>query len=266
MKKSFGQNLLTDKKYLQNIVEAADLKPDDIVFEIGAGSGLLTTLLAKQVQKVFAIELERDILKKLKYNINQNKLANVEIVEKSFLKVDLDELSNKPFKVIGNIPYNLTSKILLKLFGELDSPASHLKQLKDVYLMLQLEVAERLTAKPNTKAYSPISLLIQYFAEPEILFQVPADAFLPAPKVESAFVRLKVKSKLQNIENPSLLKKIIRIAFQQRRKKVINSLSKLFKNKDDLVKVFNELKLNHNLRAENLDFEQYLAISNLMRQ
>ena len=126
MKKSFGQNLLIDEQYLQKIIKAIDLESDDIVLEIGAGSGLLTLLLAKQVKKVFAVEPERDIVKKLKWNINHNKLTNIEIVENSFLKLDLCKLSNKPFKVIGNIPYNLTSKILLKLFGEMDTPADHL--------------------------------------------------------------------------------------------------------------------------------------------
>ena len=265
MKKSFGQNLLTDETFLEKIVKALDLKPDDIVVEIGAGSGLLTTLLAKQVKKVFAIEPERNILKKLKYSVIQEKLTNVDIIENSFLKINLYELSNKPFKVIGNIPYNLTSKILLKLFGELDAPAN-IEQLKGVYLMLQLEVAERLVAKPGTKAYSPLTLLIQYYSEPEILFKVPSAAFLPIPKVESAFVYLKVKSKLQHIENPSLLKKIIRTAFQQRRKKVINALQKLFPNKQYIEQKFNELKLDHSLRAENLSFNEYLSVSKVLQE
>ena len=261
MKKSFGQNLLIDKTFLEKIIQAVNLKSDDIVIEIGAGAGLLTCLLAKQVKKIFAVEPERDILKKLKYNIAQNKLTNVEIVENSFLKVDLCKLLNKPFKVVGNIPYNLTSKILLKLFGELDDPASHLESLTDVFLMLQLEVAERLTAKPDTKAYSPLTLLIQYYTEPEILFKVPFKAFLPVPKVESAFVHLKIKSKLHQIENPALLKKIIRTAFQQRRKKVINALEKIFPDKKFLERKFAELKLDFNLRAENLKFENYLLLS-----
>ena len=261
MKKSFGQNLLIDEKYLQKIIEAVDLKSDDIVLEIGSGSGLLTVLLAKQVKKVFAVEPERNILEKLKKNINYNKLTNVEIIENSFLKLDLCNLSNKPFKVIANIPYNLTSKILLKLFGELDAPANHLKYLKDIYLMLQLEVAERLVAKPSTKAYSPLTLLIQYFSEPEILFKVPPVAFSPVPRVESAFVHLKAKSKLQHIEEPVLLKKIIRTAFQQRRKKIINALEKLFPDKKYIEQKFDELNLEHNLRAENLKFEDYLLLS-----
>ena len=253
MKKSFGQNLLIDEKYLHKIIEVTDLKPDDIVLEIGSGSGLLTVLLAKRVKKFFAVEPERNVLKSLKYNIHQNKLTNVEIVDKSFLKINLCELLNKPFKVVGNIPYNLTSKILLKLCGDWDSPASHLNNLSDVFLMLQLQVAERLVAKPGTKAYSPLTLLIQYFTEPEILFKVPSTAFSPTPKVESAFVHLKVKSKLQYLENPALLKKVIRSAFQQRRKKLVNALEKLFGDKKVVKEKFNELKLDYKTIRHHLE-------------
>lgn len=261
MKKSFGQNILTDKVILEKIINVVDLKPDDVVIEIGSGSGLLTVLLAKQVKKLFAVEPERYILKKLKECIIQNKLTNVEIIENSFLKIDLCKLTDKPFKVIGNIPYNLTSKILLKLFGEFDAPANHLKQLTEIYLMVQLEVAERLVAKPNTKAYSPITLLIQYFSEPEILFKVPSGAFLPPPKVESAFVRFQIKSKLQNIDDSLLLKKIIRTSFQQRRKKAINALEKFYPDKKYIEQKFIELNLEHNLRAENLSFQDFLRIA-----
>ena len=261
MKKSFGQNLLVDNFFLEKIISAVNLKPDDIVVEIGSGSGLLTVLMAKQVKKVFAVEVERDILKKLEYNTNQNKLTNIEIIENSFLKIDLAGLSDTPFKVIGNIPYNLTSKILIKLFGEPGSPAGHLKYLKDIFLMVQLEVAERLAAQPDTKAYSPLTILVQYFSDPAILFKVPQTAFMPAPKVESAFVHLKVKPNLQNIDDPVLLKKVIKTAFQQRRKKIINSLEKLYSSKELITQRLKELNLDHNLRAENLNFEDFLRIS-----
>ncbi len=262
MKKSFGQNLLIDESFLEKIINVVDLKSDDVV-EIGAGSGLLTCLLAKQAKKIFAVEPEHSILKKLNYNINQNKLKNVEILEKSFLKIDLSELSNKPFTIVGNIPYNLTSKILLKIFGELDKPSEHLRNIRDVYLMIQLEVAERLVAKPGTKAYSPFSILIQYYAEPEIMFKVPRTAFLPVPKVESAFIRLRVRPVLQNIENPALLKKVVDTAFQQRRKKIINALQKLFSDKNCIEQSFKKLNLDSNLRAENLSFNDFLSLAKI---
>ena len=260
MKKSFGQHLLTDKNYLKKIVDAIDLKSDDIVLEIGAGSGLLTKLLARKVKKVYAVEIEREIIKQLKENIELERLTNVEILEINFLKIDLHKFS--PFKIVGNIPYNITSQILLKLFGEIDKPASHLQVLKNVYLMLQLEVAQRVVAKPNTKAYSPLTLLIQYFTEPKILFKVPRNVFFPIPKVDSAFVVFHPKEKSEQVQNPAFLKNIIRVAFQQRRKKIINSLGKLIEDKKDIIEVLDKLHLDCSLRAENLSIDDYMAITN----
>ena len=127
--------------------------------------------------------------------------------------------------------------------------------------MVQYEVAKRIVAKPGTKAYSPLTLLVQYFSEPKILFKVPANAFYPKPKVDSAFVGFNLREHLSKVKNPTLLKNLIRIAFQQRRKKIINSLNKLIEDKNLIVKTLNKLNLDHNLRAENLSFEDYLSIA-----
>ena len=158
MKKSFGQNLLADKNYLNKIIDSINLSKDDIVLEIGAGTGLLTSLLAERVKKVFAVEMERDILKKLKENVR--KLHNVEIIEENFLSLSIDELIKEKFKIVGNIPYNITSKILKKIFGDFDLPTKHLKFLKEVYLMVQLEVAKKITSNPGNKSYGSLSILI----------------------------------------------------------------------------------------------------------
>lgn len=261
MKKRFGQHLLVDKNHLRKIINTINLSQNDIVLEIGAGSGLLTCELAKEVKKILAVEYERSILEKLKVNLQINKLKNVEIVSSNFLKLDLDELLKEPVIVVANIPYNITSKILIKLFGEIDKPAPYLKFLKKVYLMLQLEVAQRVTSKPGTKAYSPLTLLVQYFTEPEILYKVPSRAFFPVPKVDSAFVLFNIKNKLQESKNPPLLKSIIRTCFEQRRKKIINSISRLCSNKNQTIKIFNDIGLDYNLRAEDLNLNQYMLIS-----
>lgn len=260
-KKSFGQHLLTDKAYLDKILESIELNPNDVVLEIGAGSGILTSQLAKVVKKVYAVEPERAILNKLKNNISSNEIKNVEIIEASFLKLDLNKIFKQPVKIFGNIPYNITSGILLKLFGEIDKPASHLQLLKKIYLMVQYEVAERIVAKVDSKAYSPLSLLIQYFSEPNILFSVPRSAFSPSPRVDSAFVSFDIKKSLLPIKDPKFLKDIIRVSFQQRRKKITNSLNKLIDDKDRTIKVFDKLGLDHNLRAENLDFKTFVKIA-----
>lgn len=265
-RKSFGQHLLTDKNHLEKIISFLNLRSNDTVLEIGSGSGILTVPMASITKKVFAVEPERDILNELKENLKRNKLSNVEVVEKSFLKVDLNQMTDKPFKVIGNIPYNLTSKILIKLFGEIDEIPEHLKFIDEVFLLVQYEVAERIVAKPGTKAFSPLTLLVQYFTEPTILHKVPKQAFTPPPKVESAFVHFKMKEKLVPIKEAKLLKNLIRITFQQKRKKISNSMSNFFENKLALESTLNNLKIDKNLRPEDLSFEDYNKISEVIHQ
>lgn len=259
-KKRFGQHLLIDKNHLRKIINAIDLKPDDLVLEIGAGTGILTKELAKCAKKIYAVEVERDVIKQLKTNVGD--IQNVEIIEADFLKLDLNKIFDKPFIVVGNIPYNITSQILIKLFGEIDNIPSHLWMLRKVFLTIQLEVAKRIVADPGNKDYSPFSILVQYFTDPKILFKVPANAFYPRPNVNSAFVCFNVKEKLQKVKNPALLKNIIRTAFQQRRKKIINSINKVFTDKKVLTQKLNSLNLDQNLRAEDLEFEKYLELSN----
>ncbi|OGI20086.1 MAG: ribosomal RNA small subunit methyltransferase A [Candidatus Melainabacteria bacterium RIFCSPHIGHO2_02_FULL_34_12] len=266
MKKSFGQHLLTNSFYLNKIIDSINLTPDDVVLEIGAGTGILTCELAKRVKKIFAVELENNIALKLRNNLTQNKIKNVQIIKASILKIDIDELIDKPFRVIGNIPYNITSDILLKLFGEIDKPREHLKKIKSIHLMIQKEVALRLVAETGTKNYSPLSILVQYFSKPSILFHVPSKAFLPSPKVDSAFIELKVRENLKKIENPKLVKNIIRTAFQQRRKKISNSLCKFLDSKEQVNKIISKLNINENLRPENLTLDQYILISNELKQ
>jgi len=260
-KKSFGQHLLTDQTHLEKLLSLMDLSSEDIVVEIGPGTGILTLPVAKRVKKIYAIEIERDIVKELKKNLKENNISNVEVIEKNFLSIDLMKLSDKPFKIIGNIPYNITSKILIKLFGEIDNIPEHRSLLQEAYLLTQLEVAERLVAKPSTKAYSPLSLLIQFSSIPTLLHKVPRKAFTPPPKVESAFLSFKPKEILPDVKNPELVKSLIRISFQQRRKKIINSMIKFFEDKTALENALKELKIDQNLRPENLSFEDYVRIS-----
>lgn len=265
MKKSFGQHYLKDNYFLKKIVDEINHKEDDIVLEIGSGSGNLTSLLAKAFKNVYSLEVENDAIRTLEERIKNEKLTNVILLKKSILKLDLQEISKKPFIVVGNIPYNLTSKILFKLFGEIDAPSEHLSLLKSVYLMLQKEVAERLIALPGNKSYSPLSLWIQYFTKPSILFHVSKDAFLPPPKVESAFVKFEIKNKFPEIKDKTFLKQIIRSSFQQKRKKIINSLNKLILDKKLLEKTLYALNIDINMRPECLSFDNYVAISESLK-
>ena len=268
LKKRFGQHFLTDKNDLQKILSYTGLSESDVVLEIGAGSGLLTCELAKKVKKIYAIEIERDALRLLKENLEVNKIKNVETIETDFLKLDINVLMQKSsfasLKIVGNIPYNITSPILIKLFGEIDSPASHIKYLDEVYLMLQKEVAERFIAKSGTREYSPITILVQYFSNPKILFYVSKNSFYPSPKVESAFVKFSLKKTFPKIADPKLLKKIIRTAFQHRRKKIVNALQKIFTDKKEMERMLNALEINLNSRPEDLEFSQYIKIADSM--
>ena len=261
MKKSFGQHYLTDKYFLKRIVDEIDFNQNMPILEIGSGSGFLTSLLANKFKKIFAVEVEHDALKLLDKRIQDEKLSNVVVIKKSILKLDLSEIINNPFFVVGNIPYNLTSKILFMLFGEIDMPSKHLPLLKSVYLMVQKEVAERLIAKPGSKAYSPLSISIQYFTNPSILFYVPKEVFSPPPKVESSFVKFEIKEKFPEVKDMTFLKQVIRVSFQQKRKIIINSLCKLIPDKKFLEKVFHSLNIDMNIRPECLSFDEYVLIS-----
>lgn len=264
MKKSFGQHFLINKNYLNKIIEAADLHRNSTVLEIGAGSGDLTILLAKAAKNILAVEVENSVLLKLKNRIKSEKLNNVTIINKSILKIDLEKYKCDQFYVVGNIPYNISSKILVKLFGEIGRPSLHIPFIKKVFLMLQYEVAERLVAKPGTKAYSPLTLLVQYFSSPKILFKVPNDAFYPPPKVDSAFVEFQIKKDIKQVENPDALRKIIKLTFQQKRKKIINPLSQLSGSKEELKCLLDKLQINPDSRAEDLSFDEYLELSSVL--
>lgn len=256
--------MLTDKNYLNKIIKSLNLSANDTVVEIGAGSGLLTLELAKTAKKVFAVESEREILKTLKENLSNSKLTNVQVIESNFLKLDLSSIIKTPFVAVGNIPYNITSKIIIKLLGEIDKVAPHIDLLKNIYLMLQLEVAKRITAVPRTKSYSPLSILVQYFCDPQILFKVPAGAFFPKPGVDSAFVDFHKKNTFTEIDNPTHLKQIIRISFQGRRKKILNSLRKIIDDKEYITRVFEKNGLDCNLRPDQISFDEYIKISKLV--
>lgn len=265
MKKSFGQHYLTDNYFLEKIVSKINLQGHETVLEIGAGSGILTFLLAKKSNRVFAVEVEHDAIRALEKRIQSQKLNNIFIIKESILKLDIKKISKQPLIIVGNIPYNLTSKILFKLFGEIDEPAEHLSLLKTVYLMVQKEVAERLVALPGNKSYSPLSLSVQYFTQPSILFYVSKEAFTPPPKVESAFVKFEINNKFPEIQDKVFFKKIVRISFQQKRKKIINALNKLISDKKLLEKTFHALGVNPGIRPECLSFDEYIKLSDHLK-
>ena len=258
--KKLGQNFFIDVNQLEEIVSHLDAKQSDTVIEIGSGLGFLTRMLSASDASIFAVELDRNLASKLE----SQSLKGVVVVSNDFLDLDLSELiGDKKFKVIGNIPYQITSPIIGKLFGDIGKPSSWLPNLEKVILTMQKEVAQRLVAKPGTKAYSQITLLKNYYFDAEIILNVPPESFYPVPNVDSATVLLTpLKKSPIKPDNVALLKQIITFGFKQRRKMLKNNLTALGLDETTIYKQLIDLKLNPHSRAENLSLEQFNSLAN----
>ena len=262
-KKNLGQNFLTDTRIQQKIIQACDLKPEDTVVEIGPGQGVLTRLLAPQVKRLISVETDRDLIGPLrdcfvgKHEINRpprNDTNLLEIIHADFLKWDMSHLPDG-IKVIGNIPYYISTPIIEKLIADR-------RQISAAFLTVQLEFGARLTAKPGGKDYGSLSCFAQYYADIKMLFKIKNTCFKPAPKVDSCFLRLMVKSQADNLaRDEEFLFKLIQRAFQQRRKTIVNSLKGLV-GKEKLEEVLKTLGINLNARPENLTLSNYTDLCN----
>ncbi|MBR4024565.1 MAG: 16S rRNA (adenine(1518)-N(6)/adenine(1519)-N(6))-dimethyltransferase RsmA, partial [Firmicutes bacterium] len=222
--KSLGQNFLTDKNIIDRIIEGSGVGPEDLVIEIGPGIGVITREAAAVAKKVVAVEIDEDLLPVLQYTLGD--LNNVEVVNQDILKTDLKALiAAQDFtgkaRVIGNLPYYITTPIIMKLLEEgIDC--------ETITVMMQKEVADRLKAAPGKKECGAISLMVQYFAEVNEIVKVPRTVFIPQPKVDSTVLRLDVlKEKPVAVEDEEYFFKVIKAGFAQRRKTVANSLSVL---------------------------------------
>ncbi len=248
-KKRFGQNFLTDQSVIASLVDAISPKTDDLMVEIGPGLGALTKPLLQKVNLLHVVEVDRDIIAWM-----QKEYANkaIEIHNADALKFDFASLGSN-LRVTGNLPYNISTPILFHL---LDNVAS----IKDMHFMLQKEVVERMVASPSTPAYGRLSVMLQYHLAMEYLITVPPEAFEPAPKVESAFVRCVPHASLPFIaKDEQHFAKIVLAAFGQRRKTLRNTLKGLLDDDG-----FAALNISSQLRAENLSLAQFVAISNYL--
>ncbi len=246
-KKRFGQNFLTDQSIIHSLIEAIDPKPDDILVEIGPGLGALTQPLTKKLPHLHVIEIDRDIIAWME---NHYKTGSLTIHESDALKFDFSRLGGA-IRVVGNLPYNISTPILFHL---LDNVAN----ITDMHFMLQKEVVERMVAAPSTAAYGRLSVMLQYKLQMDYLFTVPPEAFEPAPKVESAFVRAVPHITLPySAKNETLFAKIVVNAFGQRRKTLRNTLKGMLDDEG-----FAALAIDSQLRAENLSVAQFVAIAN----
>ena len=246
-KKRFGQNFLQDENILNKIVKEINPKQDDHIIEIGPGYGALTQKLLSATENLAAIEIDDELAKDLKEKFPQLKLIN-----EDFLETDLAILTSKGkrLRIIGNIPYNITSPILFKLI-------ENNKLVKDAVFMVQLEVAKRMTADRGTKDYGILAVVLKYFAETELCFKISPNVFYPKPKVFSALVHIKFKILTQPVEEQRKFIEIVKAAFGNRRKILKNSLSN---------SIFHEIDFSNSgidlwLRAENLSVDDFIKLT-----
>ncbi len=253
-KKRFGQNFLTDQGVIYSLVEAISPKEDDIMVEIGPGLGALTQPLLKKLNHLHVVEIDRDIITWMESFYPKDKLTihNSDALKFNFAELATLSPENK-IRVTGNLPYNISTPILFHLL-------SNIENIIDMHFMLQKEVVERMVADPSTSEYGRLSVMLQYRLKMEYLITVPPEAFDPAPKVESAFVRCVPHKVLPYpAKNEGLFAKIVTAAFGQRRKTLRNTLKEYL---DDAG--FTAVGIDSGLRAENLSVEQFVSIANFL--
>ena len=262
--KKFGQNFLIDSHVLQKIIDAAHITKDDFVLEIGPGIGTMTQYLSEHAKEVMAVEIDHNLIPILKETLAG--YDNVEVLNEDILKVDIGKIAEeknqgRPIKVVANLPYYITTPIIMGLF-EKNVPMDSLT------VMVQKEVAQRMQAVPGTKDYGALSLAVQIYAEPYIVANVPPNCFMPRPKVGSAVIRLtRYKDMPIKVKNEKLMFSIIRASFNQRRKTLqngINNSSALHFSKEQVVEALGEMELSPTIRGEALSLEQFARLSDLL--
>lgn len=255
--KQLGQNFLIDGNIVRNIVEKANIGKEDYVLEIGPGIGTLTEELALNCKKVVAVEIDKSLLPILDETLAA--YNNVEIVQGDILKVDLEKLIDEklggsPIKVVANLPYYVTTPIIAMLI-ERDL------NIEAITVMIQKEVAERLVAKPGTKQYGSLTVFVNFYCNVETLLSVPRTVFMPKPKVDSAVVKLTLKKAIEPVDKKVFFK-VVKAAFNQRRKTILNSLgSQLGVDKEIIKQLLEECNIPLRERAENLKMEDFIKIS-----
>ncbi|MGB2705403.1 MAG: 16S rRNA (adenine(1518)-N(6)/adenine(1519)-N(6))-dimethyltransferase RsmA [Candidatus Omnitrophota bacterium] len=252
--KRLGQNFLVDKNVKDKILRNVEIGPDDTVLEIGPGFGEMTFGLAERAKKVFAVEKDKKVVKILKTGLKLP--GNAVLIEDDFLDVDIKKLAaNKKVIVYGNLPYYITSPILEKLF-------SNISLIKSIYFVVQKEVADRILAKPGSKDIGRLSLYVQYYTEPKRIFTIGKGCFYPAPGVESAFLKLIVlRKKKARVKDEKLFFEIIKNAYGQRRKTLLNSLSGMGIEKGVLSRSLKAAGINPRSRAEELSLQDFALLS-----
>lgn len=264
-KKRLGQNFLTDAVAIESILDAADITSEDVVVEIGPGLGFMTENLVRCAKKVYAVELDEDMVREVS-KINAD---NLEIIHADILKTDISAFGNN-LKIVANIPYYITSPILSHLLGEIDDiDNKNRNSISKIILTVQYEVGKRLVAneKSPSKEYGPLTFLAQFYADVEFVRKIGARSFFPAPKVDSAVVKLDVrKEPLIKLSDYSFFKKVIRGCFASRRKNIKNSLVNAGFALNSVKKTLEELNIDENLRGESLSIFEIAKLSEKLKE
>lgn len=258
--KSLGQNFLIDDSVPKDIVSGAEVDENDLVIEIGPGVGTLTAQLLNKAKKVVAIELDNDLIPILNQEIGDN--PKFTLIHKDALKVNFNEIigEEKSVKLVANLPYYVTTPIIVKLLKEGYN-------FKSLTIMIQKEVAERMNADPGNKDYGSLSLLVQYFCDTKIVRRVPPQCFIPRPKVDSIVIRLdKLSEPRVKVENEKLFFDIIRNSFNMRRKTLWNGVKNIGLSKEKLELAFNEADIDPKRRGETLSIEEFATLSDKINQ
>lgn len=262
--KKFGQNFLIDTHVLDKIVDSAQITKEDFVLEIGPGIGTMTQYLADAAREVAAVEIDKALIPILEDTLSE--YDNVSIINADVLKVDIQQLANEknggnPIKVVANLPYYITTPIIMGLFEK------HVP-LKSITVMVQKEVADRMQVGPGTKDYGALSLAVQYYSKPYIVANVPANCFMPKPTVDSAVIRLeRYEEPPVQVKDERLMFKIIRASFNQRRKTLANGLNnstEIQSDKEDITKAIEALGKGASIRGEALTLAEFATLANLL--
>jgi len=256
--KSRGQNFLHDQNIIDKIIKSANISPDDVVVEVGPGLGALTGQLVKQAKKVKVVELDKRVIEFLNYRFNTQ--DNFEIIEGDILRINPVQFGNGGYRIISNLPYNITSKFLRIFLG-----LSHNRP-TDMILMLQNEVAERIVAKPGKM--SVLAVMAQFYSDPEILFTVSPGSFWPAPKVTSAIISFKLRAKLPNINTKKFFQ-VVKMGFSAKRKQLHKNLACLTPGRQagglkigsaEVKKILAKMGLREDIRAQNLGVDDWIKL------
>lgn len=262
--KKFGQNFLIDTHVLDKIISAAEITKEDLVVEIGPGIGTMTQYLACAAREVVAIEIDKMLIPILQDTLSA--YDNVTVINEDVLKVDLNKLAEeknggRPVKVVANLPYYITTPIIMGLFE------NHVP-LHSITIMVQKEVADRMRMGPGTKDYGALSLAVQYYAEPYLVANVPQNCFMPRPKIGSAVIKLTVHEKPPvTVRDEKLMFRLIRASFNQRRKTLANGLNnspELHYSKEQIAQAIETMELSPSVRGEALTLEQFAKLSDVL--